>query len=392
MSTITDLTDTYWRLNPLITHTAPGSTDYAQYRFNFYIKLSTEEALEAGIVAGLGITTWADAFDAGIQWLEADGFTIESNTIQVTDENENYVIGSFTGVEFQHDDYGSYGFYCNDTSEGWLHLPVVTGSIVVSRDGQSFTASGMDFLTSSVHWPIPLIDIMSAFWYTYDPVEGTGTYSSEGARTLWITGGSDASDATLISWFIENATPILHTERTISLSITNGTITEFSHELTPDTGYTLPSSVTVTGASSSYSGGIVTLTNLTSNVSETAEASQGGSGSLTVTYNSSDIIDTTSDGTYTLPCSGKIMSSDIVIDAENVTSLTVTYNNTNIINVSNDTHTYTLSCNGKYMSSDIGISVTISSSSVVLHEQEGSTVYLYGAYTKTQSGSVVTIT
>lgn len=158
-------------------------------------------------------------------------------------------------------------------------------------------------------------------------VPGAYNWVNQAYRTIAITGGTDVTNANFISWLETNATQVI----------------------------------------------------------------EPSGGSLTVTYNSSDIIETTSDGTYTLPCSGKIMSSDIVIDAVDVNSLTVTYNNSNIINAVSGTHTYTLSCNGKYMSSDIGIEVEFGSS-VVLHEQEGSTVYLYGAYTKTQSGSVVTIT
>ena len=58
----------------------------------------------------------------------------------------------------------------------------------------------------------------------------------------------------------------------MQISITNGTLTQVQETLSPSSGYVLPSSVTVTGATSSYndSTGVLTLTSPTSTMSITA--------------------------------------------------------------------------------------------------------------------------
>lgn len=68
----------------------------------------------------------------------------------------------------------------------------------------------------------------------------------------------------------------------MQITITNGTLTQISETLTPASGYALPSSVTVTGATSSYSDstGVLTLTSPTSSMSVTAVAEQGDKISL----------------------------------------------------------------------------------------------------------------
>ena len=68
----------------------------------------------------------------------------------------------------------------------------------------------------------------------------------------------------------------------MQITITNGTLTQISETLSPSQGYALPSSVTVTGATSSYSDstGVLTLTSPTSSMSVTAVAVQGDKISL----------------------------------------------------------------------------------------------------------------
>ena len=78
---------------------------------------------------------------------------------------------------------------------------------------------------------------------------------------------------------------------------------------------------------------------------------------LTATYNNNTIINTTSDGTFTLPTANKYMSTDIVLTASGISSLTATYNGNNIVNASAD-GTFTLKTGGKYMNSNVVISVS----------------------------------
>ena len=68
----------------------------------------------------------------------------------------------------------------------------------------------------------------------------------------------------------------------MQITISNGTLTQISETLSPSQGYALPSSVTVTGATSSYSDstGVLTLTSPTSSMSVTAVAVQGDKISL----------------------------------------------------------------------------------------------------------------
>lgn len=77
---------------------------------------------------------------------------------------------------------------------------------------------------------------------------------------------------------------------------------------------------------------------------------------LTATYNGNTIIDTSSDGTFTLPCAGKVMSTDVVLTGSGISSLVATYNGNNIVNTSSD-GTFTLKTAGKYMATNIGVSV-----------------------------------
>lgn len=56
----------------------------------------------------------------------------------------------------------------------------------------------------------------------------------------------------------------------MTITITNGTLTSINETLTADSGYDLPSSITVSGATSSYNNGTISLTSLTSSMSITA--------------------------------------------------------------------------------------------------------------------------
>ena len=70
-----------------------------------------------------------------------------------------------------------------------------------------------------------------------------------GTLEITITGGSDVTNATLIAWLEANGTltaPITANTYTITHSLTNVNKGNITLQLTPDTGYELPDTITVT--------------------------------------------------------------------------------------------------------------------------------------------------
>jgi len=83
-------------------------------------------------------------------------------------------------------------------------------------------------------------------------------------------------------------------------------------------------------------------------------------GELKTIYNNQLIRTSTADDTFTLNCNGKVMASDVTIQATDVDSLTVTYGG-NTIATGSGTVTKILNCDGYVATSDIGVAVTMSS-------------------------------
>ena len=106
-----------------------------------------------------------------------------------------------------------------------------------------------------------------------------GVWKNEDVRTITFTGGEDATNPSLIAWLYSNATQAV-TEYPITYDLTHVTATEpvptaalvsgyTTITIAADTGYDLPSSVTVTGATlSSYvqQTGVILLANATGDV------------------------------------------------------------------------------------------------------------------------------
>ena len=83
-------------------------------------------------------------------------------------------------------------------------------------------------------------------------------------------------------------------------------------------------------------------------------------GELKTIYNNQLIRTSTADDTFALNCNGKIMASDVTIQATDVDSLTVTYGG-NTIATGSGTVTKILNCDGRVATSDIGVAVTMNS-------------------------------
>ena len=88
-------------------------------------------------------------------------------------------------------------------------------------------------------------------------------------------------------------------------------------------------------------------------------------GELKTIYNNQLISTSTADDTFTLNCNGKLMASDVTIQATDVDSLTVTYGG-NTIATGSGTVTKILNCDGRYMSSDVGVAVTMASGPAII--------------------------
>ena len=98
-------------------------------------------------------------------------------------------------------------------------------------------------------------------------------------KVISITGGTDATNATLIAWFEANGKQQTEpTSYTITANITNGTVVHLESEIVPgksavlefkaNEGYVLPKTVTVTGASHIWleNDGFLTIYDPTDNV------------------------------------------------------------------------------------------------------------------------------
>lgn len=208
--TLADLTGTTWRLNDTIRYTAPNGSDYITKKLNFSVAMSVADALDTGILGGQSITTWSQVPAALEQTLESYGIAVSSNTLDVIDENNNYVnfdyyscnSNSYT-LEFEYDDYGYYSFFPNNCYS-FSHLPSVTGAIEFELDGDTYTLTALDLLSYYDYLP-PLMDPMSVS-YNYNPETNEGTYSPASFQTWTITGGDDATDISFITWLQANAT------------------------------------------------------------------------------------------------------------------------------------------------------------------------------------------
>lgn len=79
--------------------------------------------------------------------------------------------------------------------------------------------------------------------------------------------------------------------------------------------------------------------------------------SLTVQYNGSTIQTVDEDKTIALKCAGKLMSDDVTLVADGLSSLDVTYNGASILSETDATGTWKLKTSGKIMSGDVSVVV-----------------------------------
>lgn len=77
----------------------------------------------------------------------------------------------------------------------------------------------------------------------------------------------------------------------MQINITNGTLTQIQETLTASSGYTLPTTISVSGATSNYNSttGAITLTNLTSTMSITASGESQATGISNIFFGSSQM-------------------------------------------------------------------------------------------------------
>ena len=229
----------------------------------------------------------------------------------------------------------------------------------------------------------------TGFDWVYDEFSG---WIYEDARTIHITGGTDATNATLIAWLQANAVQqggSTGYTGTITSSGYNSTVqyVRYPSDSSGTTYYTAGDTISVTEGDSVYfycnagptnniylDGTSVGTTSYTwtpdadFEVAFTASIASWGRIDITrnvpstpgviITYDSATVTSITEDGTITLPTNGKYMSTDVVVSGTDVYSTEITYNG-NTIATGTGTFTKTLQCADKVMNSNVGITVQI---------------------------------
>ena len=146
--------------------------------------------------------------------------------------------------------------------------------------GEAFDTTGMVVTATMTEDTTHEVITRPVTGYTYEPSD---TFTTTGSKTItvsYVKGGITKTTTTTI-------TVTSGTIYTVTGSITNGTLAGASSiaqggtataNITPSTGYRYPDSVTVVGATSSYSAatGTVELSNPTGNVTVTGTCLQGG--------------------------------------------------------------------------------------------------------------------
>lgn len=151
------------------------------------------------------------------------------------------------------------------TGTKWLlNSNLVAGDMTTNEFMLDFNSNLLSYTIFEIERGVeePLDEgVITSLSYNTIPLEGNivygfdseipETYSwyNEAYRTIEITGGTDATNASLIAWLQANAVQqVTPTANTYALthSLTNLTHGNITIQLTPDAGYTYPSTLTVT--------------------------------------------------------------------------------------------------------------------------------------------------
>ena len=237
------------------------------------------------------ITGGTDATNATlISWLEANATQVEVTDLAGT----NWTFhpkGLKTGV------FGTSSTtrqYVNISFSATASTYEFTNQTAIYLTSYEFTQSGYPVVGNAISLAPGDLNAQAYYWkqqdafsddqYTWVKVRDNGTIVNLGDEnvTISFTSGTDCTNPDLIVWFSQNATEVttpVGTTYEITHSLTDLTHGNVSFTVTPDTGYSLPSSVTVTnGTLVSYdsSTGIIVVSGDSAEISVTCEQASVG--------------------------------------------------------------------------------------------------------------------
>jgi hypothetical protein len=180
--------------------------NYTHNDLHFVMKVTTADILAYLGIQDSSITTWSQFVDALPTFLASVGATDIQSDMQILNNTQSYSYLKFVGFYPFHEDgtgyqdgqprdylYFSRTGYGEDTS-AWSYLPVSTGSISYTLDGDSYTFNSFR----------ELIGVINGAWI--DENYFANNWGEEFFRTISIYGGGDATDPELIQWLRDNST------------------------------------------------------------------------------------------------------------------------------------------------------------------------------------------
>ena len=179
--------------------------NYTYNDLHFAIKVSPTDFLNYLGVQDSSITTWSQFVDVLPELLTYLGATDVQSDMQILDEDQSYSYLNYLGFYPFHED-GTYTLegqdrnylyfhrstYGADTS-AWSYLPASTGSLSYTLGDESFSFNSFE----------ELIGMVNGAWLDENYYEDD--WSEEFFRTIYIYGGTDATDPSLIQWLEDNA-------------------------------------------------------------------------------------------------------------------------------------------------------------------------------------------
>ena len=133
------------------------------------------------------------------------------------------------------------------TGTKWVGNDIIIVPFGVSTYNINFTSNNADFSSITMNgMQDPLIQYNST-----SPIPANAYndgWTNEAYKTIQITGGTDATNSTLIQWLQDNGTltaPIQANTYNLTHTLTNLTKGNITLQITPDTNYTYPTSLTI---------------------------------------------------------------------------------------------------------------------------------------------------
>ena len=282
---LSDLTGTKWVLNG----TLSGDFSIATTTFNLAFSSNNSSYnsvyIDDELTSLSGVITVSYGNDYAYDYQIDDG-TVEDNTKW---HNQAYRIISITGGTDATNANLISWLEANATQVEVTDLSGTEWEIDNTVDGSSVANEtfSLNFASNNTNYTSLFFDVWNKpiakhIEYNSDSVYDNNAWVDPAYRTISITSGTDTTNPDLIAWLTNNATyqaPAVGNTYEITHSLTNLTHGNVSFTITPDTGYALPSSVSVTnGTLVSYdsSTGVVVVSGDSVEISVSCEAASVG--------------------------------------------------------------------------------------------------------------------